>query len=387
MAADGWGRDAVLTVEEALFAEGHRFDFFQAVSLLEALHHARHASPTGDAAGSADSVGEGREAGREAVRFQSNVGFAFPPGEVGGVFRAEREGEPCSMVVTFMSLVGGLGPMPEPLADLVMRSAVNRDPGPADFLDVFHHRLVSLRYRVRKRHRIALGVRSPDRARMAAHLFAFAGLFAPATDPPPGDVLRRRQRDGGRPLLHYAGLLAGEVRSMAGLTSILRHRFGVPVEGVSLTGSYRSIDDRDRTRIGRSGQNRRLGDSAVIGRRAWDQQGAFELRVGDRDDPEPRRQQSPPRRLDHATLLRLLPGGDGNAAGDMLAPLCEIVRFYAGDAIDFTLRLAVDREAAHQTALGGRARLGYTAWLGRRREDARSLEVCIPSNELRAAEV
>ena len=102
--------------------------------------------------------------------------FAFPPGDVIGVRRDATGGAPW-MTVAFMSLGGGLGPMPEPLADLVMRSAVVRDFAPADFLDIFHHRLLSLRYRVRKQHRVALGAASPEQSRTSDHLFALMGLF------------------------------------------------------------------------------------------------------------------------------------------------------------------------------------------------------------------
>jgi len=388
MAAYVWGRDAAVNVAEALFTEGHRFDFFQAVALLEAVA-TRDASDAGRPP--PHSLGAGRDPRLEAVRLSASVSFAFPPGDVVAV-RRDARGAPW-MTVAFMSLGGGLGPLPEPLAELVMRSAVVRDFAPADFLDIFHHRLLSLRYRVRKQHRIALGATSPDQVRTADHLFALMGLYAPAlrarlTDGEPRDRGEREGTSGsltaaahspGKQLLHYVGLLAGEVRSMAGLVTILRHRFGLPIRGVPLTGTYRPIEREDRTVLGRSGRNKKLGESAVVGRRVWDQQGAFELHLGP---------------LAYPDLLRFLPGNAAVPAGDALAPLCEITRFYAGEALDFTLRLRIAGPEAPQARLGAgapdparrpgnRPRLGYTAWIGTKRKDY--LEVTIPPGELPAA--
>jgi type VI secretion system protein ImpH len=357
------GRRADAPVADQLFAEGYRFDFYQAVALLEAL-----------AAGDGErrpSVGEGGDPRREAVRFSASVGLGFPPSDVVAVRRGEAEGDPAQMTVAFLSLVGALGPMPGPIVDLVQRSTVLRDFGPADFLDIFHHRLISLRYRVKKRHRPALGVRAPGDARVADYLYALIGLFAPP--------LRERLRDDERPLLHYAGLLSSEVRSMEGLLAILRHRFGAGVEGAPLTGGYRRIEERDQTRIGPSGDNRVLGDSAVLGRRAWDQQGAFELRVGP---------------LAYADLGRYLPDTAGPPApipvGDALVPLCRLVRLYAGSALDFSLTLLVRSGGAPQATIGpsgNRPRLGYCAWIGPRRQDAPPhLRVHLTADDLRAAE-
>jgi type VI secretion system protein ImpH len=386
MAAHGWGRTPGLTVEQALFGEGYRFDFYQAVALLEAI-------------GGSTSVGEAADSRCEAVRFQSAVGFGFPPADVVSVRRGV-EGAPARMTVAFLSLVGAMGPMPDPLAELVMRCAAQRDLGPAEFLDIFHHRLVSLRYRVRRRHRVALGVRSISESRAAAHLFATMGLFAPAPQEAAlspggegrevpeaaGDALRRRLRLDGRPLLHFAGLFATELRSMPGLTTMLRHRFEVPVQAVPLTGIYRDLDPNDRTVLA-AASKKRLGDGAVLGRRVWDQQGAFELAIGRRDDPD--------QQLTHPQLLGFLPATRGVPAGDMLAPFAEVVRFYAGPHLDFSLRLVVEPQGAPQASLGRSTvnhvrpgngpRLGYTAWVGKRRTASKSLEIRIRSRQIRAA--
>ena len=68
MAAFGWQREK--SVEEWLFTEAYRFDFFQAVRLLELIFP------------DCTPVGEGPEPEKEAVRFSARVGFDFPAGEV-----------------------------------------------------------------------------------------------------------------------------------------------------------------------------------------------------------------------------------------------------------------------------------------------------------------
>lgn len=332
MATDGGREGAALggnrggaTLEDLLFTEGRRFDFFQAVALLEAR------------AEGCRSVGEGAEPAAEAVRLRGAIDLAFPETEVAGIERPAREGEPAVLTASFMSLAGALGPLPPPFAELVYQRAARRDFALRDFLDIFNHRLLSLVYRIRKRHRIGLGVSSPEQDDAARYLHALIGLGLPS--------LRGRLPVSDRALLMPAALLAGQVRPMAGLTALLRHHLGVPVEGVPLTGAYHPIEESDRTAIGPSGRNRGLGQGAILGRRAWDQEAGFELVVGP---------------LSLEDYLRCLPGGD------LLGPLCALTRFYAGEVLSFTVVLRLRAEEAPAARLGRRhgARLGTTACLG-----------------------
>ena len=78
MASDGGRKDA--PVMDRLFSEGRRFDFFQAVALIEALAH----EPA--------EVGSSGEPSREAVRFASNVRMSFPVADVESIAKG-RSGE------------------------------------------------------------------------------------------------------------------------------------------------------------------------------------------------------------------------------------------------------------------------------------------------------
>jgi type VI secretion system protein ImpH len=138
---------------------------------------------------------------------------------------------------------------------------------------------------------------------------------------------------------------------MAGLEALLRWHFEVPVSGQPLTGGYFPIELADRTTIGPSGNNRGLGQNAVLGSRYWDQEAVFDLRIGP---------------ISPERLLEFLPPD-----GERLVPLRELVRFYTGKSLDFRLRLLVDEGLVAKgttprepRALGTRPQLGYTASLG-----------------------
>ena len=322
MATYGWrsGR----SVEDFLFAEGHRFDFFQAVRLLEWLLPA------------ASSVGEGSDPAREAVRFKSRVGFDFPATDVDEIQRANGRGHPAEMVVNFIGLAGSFGPLPAPFTEWILERVRERDTAFRDFLDIFNHRLISLMYRVRKKHRVGIDIRSPEQTHFADYCFALLGLGTGG--------LKGRMGLEDRSLLFYTGLLTQKPRSMPGLESFLSGYFEIAVKGRPFCGGWYPLAEDQWTAIGRSGRNRRLGQDAVLGRRVWDQNERFELVLGP---------------LTLAQYRDFLPDGEG------FERLCRLVRFYTGGDLDFDVVLVLKGSEVSESRLGEEdgPRLGWTSWL------------------------
>ena len=320
MAAFGWQREN--SVEEWLFSEAYRFDFFQAVRLLELIFP--------DCA----PVGEGPEPEKEPVRFSARVGFDFPAGEVHDLLPSKDGGPPC-MVTNFLGLAGATGPLPAPLAELVLERIRQKDSGLRDFLDIFNHRLVSLMYRVRKVHRVTLSSQSPEQGPMANYLFAFLGLGI--------NGLRNRmgKEVPDRVLLPYAGLLNQQPRSMIGMELLLSDHFRSLVKVEQFSGVWRNIEPDQWSSLGRLGQNQILGQSIVLGKRIWDQQGRFLVIVGP---------------LSLLQFLDFLP--DGTA----YKPLCALTRFYAGPEFEFRVRLKIRAGDIPELRLG-KSKLGWTTWL------------------------
>lgn len=317
-AAFGWHREK--SVEEWLFAEAYRFDFFQAVRLLELMFPDR--AP----------VGEGSEPEKEPVHFSARIAFDFPASDVQELFSG-KDDSPASMVTNFLGLGGANGPLPAPLAELVLERLRHKDTGMRDFLDIFNHRLISLMYRSRKVHRVNFSLQSPEQGPVANYLYAFLGLGLPQ--------LRNRMPVEDRSLLSYAGLICQQPRSTVGLERVLADHFQIQVHLEQFSGGWRRIEPDQWTALGKSGKNQLLGQSIVLGSRIWDQQGRFWIIVGP---------------LNLQKFLHLLP--DGNA----YQPLCAMARFYAGEEFEFKIRLVLEEQEIPETRLG-KSKLGWTSWL------------------------
>lgn len=139
MAAEG--RRSGPTLEDTLDGEAYRFEFFQAVRLLERLAPGR--APVGR---------HEKAPGAEAVRFRTRPSLQFPPSEVYEVAREPGAGAPPEMSVAFMGLTGPSGVLPTHTTELVAERARARDTALWDFLDLFSHRMVSLFYRAWERY-------------------------------------------------------------------------------------------------------------------------------------------------------------------------------------------------------------------------------------------
>ena len=154
-------------------------------------------------------------------------------------------------------------------------------------------------------------------------------------------------------LLHYAGLLSQQPRSITGLELILSDYFKIKVKGHQFIGEWYDLDESQWTKIGeQAGQNNVLGQDAVVtGTRVWDQQAKIEIRLGP---------------LTYHQFLNFIPNGWGYRA------LCDLTRFYLGDTLDINFRLVLKGEEIPPPMLGmmDEPLLGWTSWLTPALEEA-----------------
>jgi type VI secretion system protein ImpH len=314
--------------------EAWRFDFHQAVRVLEAL--VPRATP----------VGQGADPRREVVRFRGALASGFPASDLSALQFDPTADEPPQLEVNFLGLGGPFGPLPAPLTELVQDRLRVHDTAARDFLDLFNHRLISLAARIRRAHRPALQPGRPEDGPFAALLFALLGLRTPGLRHTLGRNPSSRMRglDAGLPL--HAGLLNQRPASLHTVERLLSSHFGVPIRGTPMVGRWLRLDEDQVSVLGRNGRNQRLGNGAVLGSRIWDQAATIQL------DPEP---------LSLPEFRRFLPGA---------AKHCELrtlVGYTLGQSVDVRLRLTLPPLQVPRTRLSRKpelgAQLGWTSFL------------------------
>jgi type VI secretion system protein ImpH len=327
------------SVEELLFDEGFRFEFFQAVRLLERVFTER------------GPVGRDVHPGEEVVRIRAHNSLTFPPSSIHDLSRSEGAG-PATMVVAFMGLTGPSGVLPRHYTELVLEEERRREHGLAGFFDVFNHRMISLFYRAWQKYRVPIAHEQASRPGAAPDPFteSLYAHFGMATR-----GLRGRQQVDDQSFLFYAGLLAQQPRSASALEGMITDYLSVPTKVGQFAGQWLPLVEENRSRVGRAGRPGEddrgaynvLGRTAVIGERFWDQQAGFRLRLGPMGYPE---------------FLELLP------TGARFHVLVQMVRFFASQGLDFDVQLVLKGDDVPVCRLGdrgpGASRLGWSTWLG-----------------------
>ena len=307
-------------VAERLYAEPYRFDFFQAVHLLEQMMPPKHQA----------------HARRSIwVKFRSSLKSDFPASEIDALAPVQP-GTPPEMTVNFLGLGGAFGPLPPPLTEHLLSRSRRGDTAGRDFLDIFNDRLIRLFYDARAKHCPELTRGTPAESNFAAYLFSLIGLGFPA--------LRRGLAFPERALLHYAGILAGAPRSLHGLARLLSGYFGIPVPEIRVGGSWLELDSSEQTRLGASGRNARLGADAVLGSRVWNDQSTIRIALGP---------------LTLAQFTSFLPNGTAHRQ------LTGMVAFYLDGPLEPEFHLLLRAEDVPGAKLGGKhdAQLGWTSFL------------------------
>jgi type VI secretion system protein ImpH len=330
---DSESRGASPAVETLLHDEPYRFEFFQAVRLLERL------MPERLPVGRVTDEGQVINPAREVARFRTIVSLAFPPSQVQGLERAEDgEGDrQPRMEVAFMGLTGPLGVLPNHYTELLIDRLRAGDRAMYDFLDLFNHRLISFFYRAWEKYRFPVAYeRRPNDDQFTSFLFSIIGLSTR------GLLRRMSLRDEN--LLCYGGLIAQRPHSAIVFEAIVGDYFGVKASMIQFAGQWLALDADSVSKLGVA--NNVLGVSAVAGARVWDAQSKFRMKIGP---------------VGYKQFAAFLP------TGSAFKPLMELIKLLAGPEFDFDVQLVLKAEEVPGTVLTTRARrrpmLRWNTWL------------------------
>jgi type VI secretion system protein ImpH len=333
-------------VIERLFAEPQRFEYFQAVRMLE-LWLKRNGVPQ-----------EGAVA--NFLRFQNSVSLGFPPSQIealqldppelardaGAIKAALARAELKYIRITpaFMGMLGMAGSLPAHYTErIAAHQLVAKDEGPRAFLDTFSNRALALFYEAWRKYRLELKYQIKGKDGFLPLLLSLAGLGHDS-------LQRRHARDGdGDGLLddslgYFCGALLHRTTSAGSIARVLSEYFGQPVSMEQFVGGWYGLPVTQQSTLG--GANAVLGASAVVGERAWQRDLRLRLTVGP---------------LDRTSFESFLPGGKAARV------LAKLLTMFTGVTLEYEIELvlvAADVEPISLDSARSGGHLGWDSFLG-----------------------
>lgn len=332
-------------------AEGHRFDFFQIVWLLQRFMHDK--SP----------VGHEGPISKEPLRFRPHLSMGFPATDVRRVTPLhDDEGniDRFRLDATFMGLYGVATPLPLHYAIRVLRTVQeqNRSAGVdarpqragdaneadtffqssplRDLLDLVHHRILSFFFRAWLKYRHYAAFCLPRADAISDHLSWLIGCPPHFDDASLG--IPRLQ------LIRYAGMLTQQPRSASSLEGMLKDFWPrLPFQTRQAVGRWVALPPGNLHRMGKA--NSALGVDINVGEQVFDLSGAFDIILGP---------------VDWATYQAFLPD-----AGEFKR-IRSLTRLFCVDRLGFSVEIQLLPNQVPEMTLGGSgpgSRLGYTSWV------------------------
>jgi type VI secretion system protein ImpH len=327
-------------VIERLFKEPWRFDYFQAVRMLE-LWLRKHGTPQ-----------QGLVA--NYLRFQNSTSLGFPPSQLEAIGTeppalaqdARSLGEALQsgtlryvrLTPAFMGLLGGHGVLPAHYTErIAAHQAWQRDEGARALLDTFSNRSLALFYQAWCKYRLHLKYGHGAGDGFLPLLLGLAGLGS--------DALRRRltgDADGGvldESIGYFAGAIRHRPASALQMARVLSEYFGHPIRAEQFVGSWYLVPTAQQTMLGST--TAVLGSSAMAGERVWQRDLRLRLVVGP---------------LDHAGFMAFLPGGRAARA------LKSLVTMFTGVTLEYDVELVLRAADVRSVTMCPGQRIGRLGW-------------------------
>jgi type VI secretion system protein ImpH len=269
-------------LDEALFAEGERFAYFQAVRLLRRRARRLGLDP-------------------DRLRVRPRLALGFPETDIDQIERdvlrrapvrepgtlsatgdadagTEIVGPPAQLVradlpritVNFFGLYGVSSPLPNFYTEDLIDEEREGRTGTREFLDIVHYAVYPLLYDGWVKYRPAMRVVEEGDTGMLDNLYAFVGLN--------DRTMRGEKRPGVDDLLRYVGLFAQRPHSALGLQTLLADAFTpAEVEVVSCVESWLPIPGDQRLVLGE--RRHALGVECYLGEQSRDANSALRIEL------------------------------------------------------------------------------------------------------------
>lgn len=299
----------------------YKFDFFHALRLIECLHPDK------------PRIGTSPRPLHDPIRLAQRPEMYFSPSTLASCQSDPRT--PPRLSVYFFGLLGPNGPMPLHLTEYAKERLVHHhDRTFARFLDLFHHRFLSIFYRAWAAAQPTVSFDRPEQDRFGVFVGSLFGIGM--------ESMRGRDRVWDIAKLHYAGRLSCQTKHAEGLQYLLEDFFKVPVDLEQFVGEWMRLPKDCQCRLGESPATGLMGSTVIVGERIWECQRKFRLYMGP---------------MDFKSYQRLLP------TGDSLGRLVDWVKNYIGEELAWDVNLILKKDEVPMCQLGQQGQLGWTTWL------------------------
>ena len=327
-------------VIERLFREPYRFEYFQAVRVIELWLKRNGVAQRGMVA--------------NFLRFQNSTSLRFPASQLEAIQTEPRDIERdvaslgaalasqalkyVRVTPSFMGLLGGSGVLPVHYTERIAEHLFNeKDEGARAFLDTFSNRSLALFYEAWRKYRMPFKYQLDGQDAFLPLLLGLAGLGNAS--------LRRRLSNAadGAVLDESIGYFAAAIRhrptSAVQLARVLSEYFGHPVEAEQFVGRWYEVPLAQQTVLG--GQIGVLGKDAIAGGRVWQRDLRLRLIVGP---------------LDHAGFTAFLPGGMAARA------LKSLLAMFTGVSLEYEVELVLRAAEVRPVTISESGKLGRLGW-------------------------
>jgi type VI secretion system protein ImpH len=299
-------------------AEPWRFDFYSVLRRIERSYPGR------------PRIGDSAARREEYLALGQDPYMDFPAANLSALER-EAEGR-FRVLVKFLGLLGPQGALPLSTTEEAYSWNLMREDAFPRFLDLLNHRFLQLFFRAWSDARPIGQHDRPDADRFIAYIGAMIGIGS--------EPYRNLDSVPDKAKLAFSGLMAPQAKSASRLRSLVSGLFKVAVEIDEFVGSRLVLEPADRTTVG--ARNSTLGGGMLLGASAYSVQDKFSIRVFVKSMDE------------YVTYL---------PTGQHCQPLAEIIFFYIGDQLEWTVELAIPAGAIEPVRLSQFGQLGWTSWI------------------------
>lgn len=328
------------SVIQRLLDEPQRFQFFQAVRLLE-LWLRDNDVPHGSAVS-------------EYLRFRNSLSLSFPASEIEDLYADAEEGaetEPAlrqalqkgtlrhvAITPPFMGFLGGGGALPLHYTERIAEHQLyQRDDSPRAFLDAFSNRAVALFYEAWRKYRLEYKYALDATDHFLPLLKSFAGIGQRG--------LGKRLAEEQRGVLDetvgcYAVAFRHRPASAAMMRAVLEDYFDVHVVVEQFVGCWYEVPRQQQTMLG--AENAVLGATAMAGARVWQRDLRMRLVIGP---------------LEKKRFEAFLPHGPAAQA------LEKLLKMFTSLCLEYEVQLILRASDVAGATLGAGARLGWDTFM------------------------